>query len=229
MFVLIPLQLKEPGGRDTIPTANALLIAVNVVVFFLNQYLGWPLAVGRDTGLLTLLTHGFAHASPAHLLGNMWVLWLFGNPVNRRLGNGYYLLAYLGTLVSLGIFARVFLHDTLVGASGAIFAVILLCLMLIPRALVRVGYVALFPFTLLVGLFSPPSHWVFWFLRWGDFAVRAWIGLALVPLLEFWGLWWWGWNWTNLAHLFGLVCGVAILLLLPDAITMRRQSAPDHF
>ena len=45
------------------------------------------------------MLYGFSHASFWHLLFNMWALWVFGNPVNRRLGNGYYLLAYLGTIV----------------------------------------------------------------------------------------------------------------------------------
>ena len=97
----------------------------------------------------------------------MWFLWLFGNPVNRRLGNKYYLLSYLGTILALGLFAWLFAPGRLRGSSGAIFAVMLLFMMLMPRAVVRVGYVALFPFTLLVGLFSRPKNWVFWFLRLG--------------------------------------------------------------
>src|SRR5437868_3197835 len=104
MFIVLPLQVKEQGGRDTIPLANACLIALNVMVFFLNEYLHWSLAVGSGTGFLTIVTYGFAHGGPGHLLANMWMLWLFGNPVNRRLGNGYYLLAYLGTLLALGLF-----------------------------------------------------------------------------------------------------------------------------
>lgn len=226
MFIVLPVQVKEPGGRDAIPLANALLIAVNVMVFVLNEHLHWPLAVGSGTGVVTILTYGFAHASPGHLLANMWILWLFGNPVNRRLGDGYYLLAYLGTILALGLFARLFFHGLLMGASGAIFALILVCFMLMPRALVKVGYIALFPITLLAGLVSPPKHWVFWFLRWDAFDLHAWVGLFLVPLLEIFGLWWWGWNWTNLGHLLGLGCGVVILLLLPAEITMKRRFEP---
>jgi hypothetical protein len=29
----------------------------------------------------------------------------------------------------------------------------------------------------------------------------------------------WGWNWTNLGHLFGFVCGFAFVLLLPDRVS----------
>jgi membrane associated rhomboid family serine protease len=227
MFAFWPLRVKEPDGSERIPWANALLIVVNVLVFFLNGFLGWPLGVGRGSNLLTIVTYGFAHADPLHLIANMWFLWLFGNAVNRRLGNGYYLLSYLGTIVALGIVAWLFADGRLLGSSGAIFAVMLLFMMLMPRAVVQIGYVALFPFTLLVGLFSRPRHWVFWFLRWDAFECRAWIGFILITMLEVWSLWsglWAGyWNWTNVGHLFGLLCGVVIVLLLPTEITMNRR------
>jgi membrane associated rhomboid family serine protease len=217
--------VKEPTENERIPWANALLIVISVLVFFVNGFLGWKLGVGQGAGFLTILTYGFSHADPMHLITNMWVLWLFGNPVNRRIGNVYYLLAYVGTIVAIGIVAWLFAGGLLIGSSGAIFAVMLLFMMLMPRAGVIIGYVALFPFTLLAGLISRPKHWVFWFLRWDVFEVRAWIGLILVPLLEIWSLWSWGWNWTNLGHLFGLMAGVVIVLLLPTQITMRRRLA----
>ena len=47
-------------------------------------------------------------------------------------------------------------------------------------------------------------------------------GLFLVPLLEISGLVSRGWNWTNLGHLFGLVCGIVCVLLLPTQISMNR-------
>ena len=50
------------------------------------------------------------------------------------------------------------------------------------------------------------------------------IGLLLIPFLELWGLFWSGWNWTNLGHLVGLVCGIAAVLLLPTRVTMKRRS-----
>ena len=226
MFILFPMRVREPGGRETIPTANSVLIAVNVLVAVLVGYLPASLAVGRGSGVWTVLTYGFIHANPLHLIGNMWVLWLFGNAVNRRLGNGYYLLSYLGTLVAVGLVAWLFAGGLLLGSSGAIFGILLLFLMLLPRATIHIGYLALLPVTLLLGLVQPPRHWVFWFLRWDSFRVHAWVGLVLVPVVEVWGLWSVGWNWTNLGHLLGLLCGVAIVLLLPTEITMKRRPAP---
>jgi membrane associated rhomboid family serine protease len=224
MFFLLPIQVRGSDDRDTVPLANALLIAANVMVYFLAGA-GAGLAVGHGTGIFSIITYGFAHAGPAHLLANMWILWLFGNPVNRRLGNGWYLVAYLGTILALGLFARLFAGGPLLGSSGAIFAVLIIFCMLSPAAVVQIGYVALFPITLLAGLIWRPRHWLYWFVRWDSFPARAWVGLILVPLLEIWGLFVWGWNWTNLAHLFGVVCGLGVVLLLPSRITMGR-SAP---
>ena len=159
------------GAKRAIPAANAALIVANVLIF----WLGWsgPWTVGPGSGVLSIVTHAFSHFSIWHLVGNMWVLLVFGNPVNRRVGNTYYLLGYLGTVVALGLFAKLFLSSQLAGASGAIFAVIAMALLLMPAAILEVGYLAVFPITLLVGLVRRPKHWLYWFIRWGKFSFRV--------------------------------------------------------
>lgn len=78
---------------------------------------------------LTLITSMFMHGGLAHLLGNMWFLWIFGDNVEHDLGKVRYLLFYLtcGILASL---AHVFLARQppaalmpCLGASGAISGV----------------------------------------------------------------------------------------------------------
>jgi len=76
-------------------------MALNVLSFVFLCLFGWSWPVGPSTGLLSVLFYGFSHAGFRHLLFNMWALRVFGNPVNRRLGNGYYLLGYLGTLLGM--------------------------------------------------------------------------------------------------------------------------------
>lgn len=75
---------------------------------------------------LTLLTSMFMHGGIAHLFGNMWFLWIFGDNIENDLGHFKYLLFYLfcGILASL---AHVFLNTSgptstipSLGASGAI-------------------------------------------------------------------------------------------------------------
>ena len=94
-----------------------------------------------------------------------------------------------------------------------------------PASWIDVGYLAIFPFSLPFGVIKRPEHWVYWFIRWDHISICAVWAIALVPMLEFWGLFWWGWNWTNLGHLLGLMCGVAAVLLLPGEITMKNARA----
>jgi membrane associated rhomboid family serine protease len=81
----------------------------------------------------------FLHGGIAHLLGNMWFLWLFGNNIEEAYGHVRYLLVYVlaGIAATLGF---VLLHTgsttPLVGASGAIAGVLGSYLVLFPTRLV---------------------------------------------------------------------------------------------
>jgi membrane associated rhomboid family serine protease len=222
MFIPIPIRFHDGREFHAIPVANGLLVVLNVMIFLF----GWHPYVGPGTGLFSVLTYAFGHVGLWHLVGNMLALLVFGTPVNRRLGNGWYLVTYFGTVLAMGIFARLFCYGNLQGASGAIFSIIAVALLLFPSALIEVAYFALFPVTLIAGWLSPPKHWVFWFIRWDVLQMRAYWGFLLVPFLEIWGLVWSGWNWTNFAHLFGLLCGLIAVLQLPASVTMNRRS---HF
>lgn len=69
----------------------------------------------------------FMHGGFLHILSNMWILYIFGDNVEDRLGHIPYLLFYLagGIVATLG---QYFLTSTsvipMIGASGAIAAVI---------------------------------------------------------------------------------------------------------
>jgi membrane associated rhomboid family serine protease len=224
MFFLLPVQVKNACLRGPRPIANMTLVAANIVLYVLAAGFGWSLGVGRGSGPIAVISYAFAHSSLLHLVVNMWVLWLIGNPVNRRIGNLFYLLAYFATAIALGLICWFFATRPLVGSSGVIFAILLLFMVLMPSALIRIGFLAIVPLTLIIGLFSRPGHWIGWLCRWGSFELGARSALAIAVLLELWGLPWSGWNWINLAHLFGLLCGVAIVLLLPVRITQRRPA-----
>ena len=91
----------------------------------------------RDKSIyLALLTCMFLHGSTAHLAGNMLFLWVFGNNVEDRLGPVRYLALYLlgGVAATLGYVAvNVHAAVPLIGASGAIAAVMGAYLVLFPR------------------------------------------------------------------------------------------------
>lgn len=87
--------------------------------------------------MLSLFTSQFLHGSWMHLGGNMLFLWVFGNNIEDRLGRIRFLPFYLtgGALAALAQSA-VTPHEVapLVGASGAIAAVLGAYLLLWPKA-----------------------------------------------------------------------------------------------
>jgi membrane associated rhomboid family serine protease len=90
----------------------------------------------------------FVHADFTHILFNMLGLFMFGTPVERRLGSKEFLLFYLLTGTLSGIFSLIsyLLAGTnviLVGASGAIYAVLFAFAVLYPYA--RVFVFGIFP------------------------------------------------------------------------------------
>lgn len=120
---------------------------------------------------LTLLTSIFMHGGLAHIAGNMWFLWIFGDNIEHDMGRARYLAFYLvsGILASL---AHVLLSAwgpsaqiPSLGASGAISGVMGAYLLLHPKRRVTVlllrmvmevpGYVAVglwFLFQIISGL-----------------------------------------------------------------------------
>ncbi len=93
---------------------------------------------------LTILTSMFMHGGIAHLLGNMWFLWIFGDNIEDDMGRARYLLFYIlcGILASL---AHVAVSTSgpqanipSLGASGAISVVMGAYLVLHPKQRVTV-------------------------------------------------------------------------------------------
>jgi len=131
--------------------ATLYLIAANVIIFAL-QYI-WPLLtylLALNPGTVAsgwvwqLFTYMFAHANLTHLIVNMLGLYFFGRPVEHSLGSYEFLLYYLGSGLFAGIasFAIYLLSGAwntyLLGASGAIFSLLLAFAVLYPRAMVYV-------------------------------------------------------------------------------------------
>ena len=79
----------------------------------------------------------FLHASWLHIIGNMWVLWIFGDNIEDYLGHFTYLLFYLLCGLAAAI-AHILLNAgsnvPTVGASGAIAGVMGAYFLLYPKA-----------------------------------------------------------------------------------------------
>jgi membrane associated rhomboid family serine protease len=81
----------------------------------------------------------FLHGSIAHILFNMWSLWIFGNNVEEAFGHLGYLIFYMaaGVAATVGfVMMNPDLTVPLIGASGAIAGVMGAYLVLFPRHLV---------------------------------------------------------------------------------------------
>ena len=93
---------------------------------------------------VTLLSAVFLHASWIHLAGNLAYLWVFGLPVEQRLGSAGMAFLFItgGALANLIVALRLSgLETPIIGASGAVSAVI-------------GAYLGLFP-SRRIGLFLP--------------------------------------------------------------------------
>ena len=88
-------------------------------------------------GAVPILTSMFLHGGWIHLIGNMLYLWIFGNNIEDRFGRIGFLLFYLfgGAMAAI---TQVWIDPTttvpIIGASGAIAAVLGAYLVLYPRA-----------------------------------------------------------------------------------------------
>lgn len=106
---------------------NAMLELGGVLPAQLAQILGQDAGAWTDHQLLTLVSALFIHASWLHLLGNMVYLWVFGLPLERRLGGLGMVVVFVigGALANLFVVMRLpELTSPIVGASGAVSAVV---------------------------------------------------------------------------------------------------------
>jgi membrane associated rhomboid family serine protease len=159
---VIPLRDANPVSRFPIVTVALIVVCVIVFAWELGtQSTGGDVALERlfrlhglvpakltaalngapgaqaTRELLTIPTSMFLHGGWLHLIGNMLYLWIFGNNIEDRLGRIKFLIFYLA-----GGFAAAFSQVLIgpqsdvpvIGASGAIAAVLGAYLVLYPRA-----------------------------------------------------------------------------------------------
>jgi len=122
------------------------LVIINVIVFLMtsvSQNLQIRLAMIPsfilDGWLWQFVTYMFVHSNFEHIFWNMFSLVMFGIPVENQLGSSEFLLFYLLTGVFSGIVSFICyllagINVFLVGASGAIYGVMLLFAVFYPRS-----------------------------------------------------------------------------------------------
>jgi membrane associated rhomboid family serine protease len=176
------LPLRDHLPTRTFPFVNYALIAANVVVFALEltgavgeelTFVPARLFVSPVLGVETLFTAMFMHAGLAHIGGNMLYLWIFGDNVEDAMGHVQYLLFYvLGGVCAAAAQTAIDPRSTIpmLGASGAIAAVLAAYVFLYPRS----------PITVLNPI---PLLWLFWGLL---LTFPAWIVIGLFFAVNLW-------------------------------------------
>ena len=113
------------------------LIIINVLVYFIQMMFDGPptesILDQKITGKIALypyqtsyfsayqlVTHMFAHGGFAHLLFNMFALWMFGTMLERVWGPKRFFIFYFACGLAAGFAHLVLEFSPAVGASGAI-------------------------------------------------------------------------------------------------------------
>src|SRR5436309_11845598 len=131
-------------GFSPLSTAIKALIGINVLMFLATTFmpslqlqLGLvPAWVVREKRVWQLVTYMFIHAGLFHIVFNMLALWMFGSELERIWGTRFFLKFYfvtgvgaalltiLASLLPFGATRQLYASD-IVGASGAIYGVLL--------------------------------------------------------------------------------------------------------
>jgi membrane associated rhomboid family serine protease/Zn-finger nucleic acid-binding protein len=219
-FTGLPIEQWNPSARR--PIVMPFLVATCIATFV------WQISGGETTLLATTMRYGlvperlfhgdylplftsmFLHGSWAHLLGNLYFLWVFGDNVEDRLGSLRFLALYLVAGIAASLAHAFFTSYPAVpelGASGAVSGVM-------------AAYAVLFPRTRLISL-------IFFFrVRWrASVYLLCWLGLQILgAYMHRSGIAWW-------AHIGGFVVGGVFAwrfrptpLVAPSAISPTRAA-----
>ena len=119
------------------------IILINVIIYVMEMILArtafielfglTPSLVVTKGYVWQIVTYMFLHGSPWHLILNMFILWMFGTPLegvwgSNRFLNYYFVCGFGGALLSF-LFS---FNTTIIGASGAGYGILLAYAILFP-------------------------------------------------------------------------------------------------
>jgi membrane associated rhomboid family serine protease len=217
--------LYDTARSHKFPLINLLLIGANAYTFYLefrmspadlesfifaNGLIPAQFLADMNGEWMTILSSMFLHGGWFHILSNMWVLYIFGDNIEARMGGIRYLVFYLLSGTAAALLQTVVdpaSQVPVIGASGAVAGVLGAYLVLYPRSRIASLVPILITFTLVE---LPASIFlIFWFvsqLSSGLFALQGSAG----------GVAWW-------AHIGGFMFGVVIALFFRSRNAYRYQ------
>lgn len=145
----------RPGGA--IPPAIKNILLANVVIFiltFLNsnlaniiyeQFALSSYGVFGEFKIWQLFTYMFLHDNSGfwHIFFNMFILWMFGSELENNWGSREFLKYYFLTGIGGGVFNLIFSGAPTVGASAAVYGVMVAYALAYPDRLIYIYF--LFP------------------------------------------------------------------------------------
>ncbi len=201
---------------------NLLLIIANVALFIIFSILLYvnekaidfialkPANIFYDGYLWTFLTSMFMHGNVWHLLVNMLTLMFIGGLVEKIIGYKRYFLFYMISGIFAGVFfvllSLIFPADFnayAVGASGAVFGLIGLLMIMTPNLPV---YIMFIPIPIKMKYAAPGILIVLWMISVA----------ADIPI-------------GNTAHLGGLIAGLAYGVYLREKYKNKMRYIREYF
>jgi membrane associated rhomboid family serine protease len=160
-------------GPGPVSTTLKALIGANVAAFVITSFMPWlqqylglvPALVLRQFWVWQLATYMFLHGGVFHILFNMLALWMFGTELERIWGTRFFLKFYFITgigagcltillsLLPVGPLSQLYRSD-IIGASGAIYGLLLAYGMYFPERQIYMYFVFPIParvFVLIMG------------------------------------------------------------------------------
>jgi membrane associated rhomboid family serine protease len=221
------LPLKDDQPSYSTPYVNWFLIALNILIFLfqatldrrrsellamqfgevpahLAAFLAGSHRYSVPQVVLPFFTSMFLHGSWAHVLGNMWFLFIFGDNVEDYLGHFKYLVFYLvGGLIAMATQVAINPHSTVptIGASGAIAGVLGAYFILYPRARVLTWF---FVFIVYIPAWFVLGEWFVMQFLYGTASLSAAQTGRDLGGVAFW------------AHVGGFVAGMVMIKLFPE-------------
>jgi membrane associated rhomboid family serine protease len=199
---LVERAVAGPGAED-LATAD-------------HPYWRWGLVPG-SAGLVTLVSHQFLHGGWLHLVGNLFLLLLVAPAIEDRWGRPLFLAFYLVGGAAGGL-AHLAMNDVvipMIGASGAIAAVLGAFAVRFATTQMRFAYFFFVGFRILRGTFQAPA-WIMLGVWFANELLQAWWTSAggLATGVAYW------------AHVGGFACGAGAAFALVRSGVVERYIEP---
>lgn len=124
------------------------LLIINVVVFiftylklpFIENFVLFPIQSGYFHPY-QLLSYMFLHSSITHIIFNMIGLLVFGPNIENKFGTSKFIKIYLIMGLISGLASIIFINSPVVGASGAIWGIMMLFALFNPNELLYIYFI----------------------------------------------------------------------------------------